>query len=311
MAEDFAEQQSEIITSICDWKSDIHTRMAEMLRIDEGVEGQLLTSRLIVRKDGLDPFRNLSDDLKLLLRADSLFTSVQPNTQKTIIASYDLAVEKIGYRFAFRDGMPSNPYKHPVELSRIRVHREARRVARVVLASMGMENACAAELNSAGRRYACARCHESQLLTWEELVSHFVKAQQVVARVHEHPDQLEALQVVYRDVHDPEVFPDRPLVKYAPEQTPLAVPIRTCDICSKVPILYDTKGSEDKIITHIQDVHDIAEPKLGTHYSNRNPLGSLGFNFNLDVEPILFSGFHDLGSDMDVDTYGFWDNDFW
>jgi hypothetical protein len=86
-------------------------------------------------------------------------------------------------------------------------------------------------------------------------VSHFVKAQQVVARVHEHPDQLEALQVVYRDVHDPEVFPDRPLVKYAPEQTPLAVPIRTCDICSKVPILYDTKGSEDKIITHIQDVY--------------------------------------------------------
>ncbi|CAE6452406.1 unnamed protein product [Rhizoctonia solani] len=315
MIQSFAEHKSEIEASIVDWKVDIHARMAEMLRKDEDVGGESLTSHLIVRKDDSDPFQNLSDDLKLLLRADSLFTSTQPNTQKNMITSYDMAIAKSGYRFAFRDGMMSRPYKPPVELTRIRVYTEARRAARIILASMGLENACAAELRSVGRVYACARCHDSGLKTWEELVSHFVEAKEVVARVHEHADKLEALELTYRDVHDPEAFLERPLVKYTPEQSGVVIPIRTCSICSKDPIIHDVRGTEAKIIEHLQDVHDIAEPKFGTHYSNCNQLGPYGFSapfhFDLDIDPILFHGFMDSESDMGMDIDGLWDDDLW
>ncbi|KAG8680201.1 hypothetical protein FRC11_002811, partial [Ceratobasidium sp. 423] len=170
-------------------------------------------------------------------------------------------------------------------------------------------NASIAELRSVGRGYACARCHDSGLKSWEDLVAHFVEAKEVFARVQEHSDQLEALKVSYRDIHDPEVFPDRPLVKYTSE--PNGNLVRACIVCSNDPIKHAVRGSEAKIIEHLKDVHDIAEPKSGTHYSNSShpyPLGGFDsiFDFSLDAE-MFFTQFGDSDSDMDP----FWETDLW
>ncbi|KAH7332989.1 hypothetical protein B0J17DRAFT_619431 [Rhizoctonia solani] len=312
MEQNFVECRSEIDAAIADWKLTTHDRMVEMLRQGGEIEGELLTPRLIVQKEDSDPFTNLSDDLKLLLRADSLFTSTsQNNGSRRELTSYDMALTRFGYRLSFRDGVMGKPYKPPLELSRIRVCGEARQAAQVLLVHMGLENACIAELKGVGRGFACGRCHDSRMKTWEELVSHFVEAKEIFARVQGHADKAEAPKVTYRDVHDPEMFPGRPLVKYTPSQ--IENPIRTCTICSKDPINLDVRGPEVNIFDHLRDVHEITEPKLGTHFSNSNlpyPYGfdpSWHFDFDLDAG-LFFTPFGDSESEsMDP----FWDGDFW
>ncbi|GAB1527076.1 hypothetical protein RhiTH_010251 [Rhizoctonia solani] len=314
MVQQFSENRDEIEACIDNWKSDLHTRMAEMLRKDEDIEGQgqVLTPCLVVQKDDSDPFQHLSDDLKLLLRADSLFTFPQNSVQNCTVNSYDAAIAKSGYRLTLREAVMPKPYRPPVELTRIRVCTEARRVARTILGSMGLENASIVEMKSVGRGYVCGRCHDSGTKTWEELVSHYVQAKEVVARVDMHPDKMEALGVVYRDVHDPEVFPERPLVKYAPEPNGTNVPTRACTICSKDPIVHNVKGSEPGIIQHIKDVHDIAEPKLGVHYAISDQLyvyglnGALQFEFDMDA---ALDNFIDYESELGLDA--FWEDDLW
>ncbi|CAE6485775.1 unnamed protein product [Rhizoctonia solani] len=314
MVQQFSENRDEIEACIDNWKSDLHTRMAEMLRKDEDIEGQgqVLTPCLVVQKDDSDPFQHLSDDLKLLLRADSLFTFPQNSVQNCTVNSYDAAIAKSGYRLTLREAVMPKPYRPPVELTRIRVCTEARRVARTILGSMGLENASVVEMKSVGRGYVCGRCHDSGTKTWEELVSHYVQAKEVVARVDMHPDKMEALGVVYRDVHDPEVFPERPLVKYAPEPNGTNVPTRACTICSKDPIVHNVKGSEPGIIQHIKDVHDIAEPKLGVHYAISDQLyvyglnGALQFEFDMDA---ALDNFIDYESELGLDA--FWEDDLW
>ncbi|CAE6496594.1 unnamed protein product [Rhizoctonia solani] len=309
MEQNFVECRSEIDTAIADWKVATHSRLAEMLRRDEDIE-ESLTPRLIVQKDDSDPFANLSDDLKLLLRADSLFTTPPPRIgAKTAIYSYDTAVTQFGYKLTFRDGMMSRAYKPPLDFSRIHVCSEARHIARTLLVDMGLEGASVAELKGVGRGYACARCPDSGLKNWEELVAHFVEAKEVFARVQEHPDQLEALKITYRDMHDPEEFPDRPLVKHTSE--PNVNSFRGCMICPNDPIMHVVRGSEAKIIEHLEDVHDITEPKIGTHYSNSGhpyPFGGFDpvFDFSFDTE-LFFTHFGESDSDMDP----FWDTDLW
>ncbi|CAE6422110.1 unnamed protein product [Rhizoctonia solani] len=309
MEESFVEHRSEIDAAIVDWKTATHARMADMLRKDQDTKGQVLTPHLIVRKDNSDPFANLSDDLKLLLRADSLFTgTAPPRGSRKIMHTYEVAAAQFGYRLAFKDGMMSKPYKPPLDMSRIRVCDEARPIARVLLSHMGLENACVAELKSAGRGYACGRCHDLRLKNWEELVSHFVEAKEVFTRVQEHADQLEALKVTYRDVHDPAMFPDRPLVKYTAIQNGNLV--RACTICSRDPINHPVKGPEVKIIEHLKDVHNITEPKLGTHYSNSHYSYLHEIDSGSDIDFELGSFFTFDEPEFDGTDALFW-NDLW
>ncbi|CAE6475424.1 unnamed protein product [Rhizoctonia solani] len=310
MEESFVERRSEIDAAIADWKTATHARMAEMLRKDQDTKGQVLTPRLIVLKDDSDPFANLSDDLKLLLRADSLFTSTTPQRgPRKILHTYEVAAAQLGYRLAFKDGMMSKPYKPPLDMSRIRACDEARPIARMLLAHMGLENACVAELRSVGRGYVCGRCHDSRPKNWEELVSHFVEAKEVFVRVQEHVDQLEALKVTYRDVHDPDTFPDRPLVKYTSTHSNGNL-IRACVICSKEPIKHEVKGPEAKIIEHLKDVHNITEPKVGTHYSTSHysHLHELDSGSDMDYELGSFFTFDE--PEFDGTDVSFW-NDLW
>ncbi|KAJ1300166.1 hypothetical protein OPQ81_011918 [Rhizoctonia solani] len=288
MEQNFVEHRAEIDTAIAEWQTATHALMAEMLRRDQDIGDEPLTPRLIVTKGDSNPFANLSDDLKLLLRADSLFTGSPINGQRKVINSYDMILTRFGYRLAFKEGIMSRPYKRPFDLSRIQVCSEMRQVARVLLADMGLENASVVELQSMGRWFACARCHDSGLKTWENLVLHFVEAKEVFARVQKHADQLETLKITYRDIHDPEVFPDRRLVEYTPHTN--GNPTRGCIICSKYPITQEVRGSEVAIIQHLKDVHDITEPQLGTHFSNSASLHSFGFDSSLDLELDIDTG---------------------
>ncbi|KAF8749232.1 hypothetical protein RHS01_10187 [Rhizoctonia solani] len=301
MVQQFSENRDEIEACIDNWKSDLHTRMAEMLRKDEDIEGQgqVLTPCLVVQKDDSDPFQqSLGRPETPLTRRQSVYFSAK-TAFKTV-----------------REAVMPKPYRPPVELTRIRVCTEARRVARTILGSMGLENASIVEMKSVGRGYVCGRCHDSGTKTWEELVSlmrlSLCQAKEVVARVDMHPDKMEALGVVYRDVHDPEVFPERPLVKYAPEPNGTNVPTRACTICSKDPIVHNVKGSEPGIIQHIKDVHDIAEPKLGVHYAISDQLyvyglnGALQFEFDMDA---ALDNFIDYESELGLDA--FWEDDLW
>ncbi|CAE7101851.1 unnamed protein product [Rhizoctonia solani] len=294
MEQNFIAGRAEIDAAIADWKTNTHTRLAEMLRRDQDVQSQPLTPRLIVQENKTDPFANFSDDLKLLLRADSLFIGVVTRTRK-IIHSYELATTQFGYGIAFRDGIMSKPYKPPLNFGRIRAYDEARPVIRVLLAHMGLENACIAELQSVGRGYVCGRCHDTKPKTWEDLVLHYMEAKEVFTRVQEHTAKLEALDVTYRDVHDPDAFSDRPLVKFT---SPLSGNItRACTLCTKEPISHVVRGPEERIIEHLKDVHNIAAPQLGTHYSsphfNYPAIFDLDSGSEFDLDPGIFFPFDD------------------
>lgn len=165
----FEEHRAEIDTQIAEWKSNVEAHMADLLRSgreSDSTEGEILRPTLVVTENDEDPFATVSDNLKLLLRADSFFHPVRSPVVGVPLV-YD-AVITGGY--SYQSSYSMKPIKNPLDLARFKRYDEAQTAARVLLKSIGKPDASYLELRSVGQRYICGRCHDNALRTWEEMV---------------------------------------------------------------------------------------------------------------------------------------------
>lgn len=153
----FKRHQEEIDVCILEWRLRTERHLANLLRkgrVSDGLE-PARASILPVEGSEPDPFGNISADLKLLLRADSLFESASGSNLAPV--TYYFLVSML-------------PIDKPLDLTQCKRHAEAQMFARVFLAELGKPNASFLEMKSEGYGFMCARCHSNSILKWENMV---------------------------------------------------------------------------------------------------------------------------------------------
>ncbi|CAE7103321.1 unnamed protein product [Rhizoctonia solani] len=259
----FEQHRGEIETFIAEWQARIQTHCSKLARQGPKTTKKILRSSLTTSDNKPNPFAKLSDDLKLLLRADSFFNTPgvliteRPCTYGTVLRSEGL----LGTQ-SFAWATP----KAPPSLDGISWNSEANRIARALLASIGTPNASYLEMTNKSI-YACGRCHDTENKTWEGMVYHYIQHQRSYNLVQENTAKaLSKAGVTFNNAHDLNLRTKLPLIQRSAAQMSDEFDQYECKVCADTMILEDVISSEVKLEEHLLIVHGITEPIPDEHY---------------------------------------------
>ncbi|QRW15550.1 reticuline oxidase [Rhizoctonia solani] len=250
----FGQHRDEIRALITEWKDQVHTRLASSVRNAFEERNEPLRPTISVFNEEPDTLANISDNLKLLLRADSFF-------RRSGLSS--LSKQPLGYSMilSMKDLVGSHsPYasETPRELPTFNdIEWQARCVP------SGDEES-----------WVCVRLWKVSC-SWIDVVGSD-KHKQIYAKIQEAASGLSERGIVYNDVHDPELFTDKPMITdYATKalETGTGIvlsPVQVCKLCEDIPAATAVITIPPRMKKHLLDVHGIAEPKINEHYISRN-----------------------------------------
>ncbi|CUA77991.1 E3 ubiquitin-protein ligase TRIM13 [Rhizoctonia solani] len=259
MEAQFESHREVIERYITQWKTRIQAHCSKLARQGSKVTTILESSLVVGNKP--DPFSNLSDDLKLLLRADTFFST--PTDFSSRPALYSSLIEREGFLGTYTNLGDATP-KGPPNLDGITWDSAANKMARKLLASLGMPNASYLDMTDKPI-YICGRCHDTTDRTWEEMVFHYVFEQERYARIQKEgwPPRR---RITYENEHDPKRCTKIPLVQYSGERPEDEFDLYNCKMCANALILEDVTASEEILWQHLETVHAITNPILDIHY---------------------------------------------
>ncbi|KAF8600706.1 hypothetical protein BDV93DRAFT_525280 [Ceratobasidium sp. AG-I] len=299
----FQEHREEIDSHILEWRLKIEGHMAELLRKGrkaDGLEQVAPAPVLPVKESEPNPFDNISEDLKILLRADSLFEAdcslSTPVNYNTLLAAPNFSVYSV-------------PRERPLDLARYKRHAEAQQLARILLAGMGKPDASFLELKSVGPRFMCGRCHSDSVFEWEEIVAHYIAEKRAWERIHARLPEAEKLGITFKNVHAFDAETDRPLTKivnmqqYANYVSGQGSSNFKCLLCIKVGGLPDVRDSVNRIVDHVSQVHGIANPEEAEHYDKFGGYFHEFYMSDDDEESFGHDGFNFDGYAYDSDDW--------
>ncbi|CAE6448141.1 hypothetical protein ACGC1H_001101 [Rhizoctonia solani] len=273
------EHQGEIEKFIAEWRDQTRTYLVDLIQEEDMEYAELLQPP---RNMDSDAFARLSDDQKLLLRADSLFYVDEPYSNPSVKRVYN-------YEMALRTAYPMSP-EYPAEpwelecesdyesdspdLDIIHRHAAAQEVARDLLEDLGKSNASWVEVDQL--KYSCERCHDRIPMEWTKMIEHYLKHKQIWARVEKHASVLVQQGITYNNVHDPAFYNNKPLIRPCKRTNSSSVmgPVRKCRLCVHKLISQDVILSPPKLDKHLLKVHGFSRPKLDVHY--HVPSGTFG-----------------------------------
>ncbi|KDN43575.1 hypothetical protein RSAG8_05952, partial [Rhizoctonia solani AG-8 WAC10335] len=276
----FEQHREEIERYITEWKTRIQAHCAKLARQGPKITKRIIQSSLTASDNKSDPFANLSDDLKRLLRADSFFMRQGPKITKKIIQSSLTASDNKSDPFAnLSDDLKrllraDSFFSTNGQLYSLRCitydyvliwNPEANKAARELLACLGIPNPSYLEMTDKAV-YTCGRCHDAEKKTWGEMVYHYVEEKQRYARVQQDLVSSKA-GIIYNSVHDPKLRTKLPLVRYSGAQATDELDQYECKVCADALVLGEVITSEEKIMQHLAAVHGITGPIIDEHYT--------------------------------------------
>ncbi|KAH7332976.1 hypothetical protein B0J17DRAFT_721813 [Rhizoctonia solani] len=245
-AKDFGKRlhknKDKIIVLLAQWQDTVRGHMVGLLRTESRPPHSTIHPPESVDSD---PFIDLSDDFKLLLRADSLFYLTGPRDGVKVPFNYREAFEAGHSIYCHdRDGLWVGGPRDPVDLDRFRRYSRAQNMARVILRDMGRPDA-------------------SFFRDGSGEIQHYMEQARVYASVQGYASKLARRGIAYNDVHDPASDEDRPMIQLVPLRIlhKKVFPMRKYNLCVTSPIALSVVVSERKMLTR-----DIDEPELGGHY---------------------------------------------
>lgn len=298
----FEQRRPEIEVLITKWKNRIQTHLVGLLR--DGYETKGEVPRPVIAVLNESSLSNVSDDLKLLLRADSLFYTTtstdspkKPMTYGTILSTEGLIDWNSTRGAALTQEAPN--------LDHIRWHPEAHAIARRILADMKRPDISCLEMKAVGAVFVCGRCHDYEYRNWEGMVQHYLEENQGYAQIQDDLSLLAQKGITFNDVHDPNSLRDQPLMTdYASKPSESLVEIDSegsllCQVCEMIPAARRVVTSNDVMAKHLLEVHGITKPKVDKHYV----LHDLSDNDSDQSEPVRYDrGYYD--------SNGRWHSDF-
>ncbi|KAG8777772.1 hypothetical protein FRC12_000205 [Ceratobasidium sp. 428] len=209
----------------------------------------------------------LSSNATLLLRADSFFRAGSGRAEYAY--SYGNAMNlprpDKDVRFASLDS----------QLSTFDFHSKGSSIARALLAEI--ESPDASFLDFSGiRRFLCGRCGSSTLMSWEEIVNHYLSEEIEWEKKQPLVPIFTQLEIAYNHVHvlTPQ---NSPLVRLLNATEALAFETNQdrwskkeclCRLCNRASV--KQVNSEGDMVGHIRSVHEITEPNSTEHFKVKN-----------------------------------------
>ncbi|CAE6397280.1 unnamed protein product [Rhizoctonia solani] len=325
MEANFEEHREEIEALIADWATRAQEHFVKLLGGGPEVQGDILRPTTIVCDDGSDPFFNFSDDLKRLLRADSLFYKTttpssirQPLTYSAVFSDEGFAGSRMHPLLWTKSFRPS------LDLDKFCLYREAQDVARALLADMAKPDASYLEMKGVGPNFVCGRCHVTDYLTWEQLIQHYLQQNQLCDAIQKTLSSLSDPGIIYNNVHDLVLDTDQPMVKYFSlgdsddDTNDWSSRPQVCKLCEKLPGMREVSAFKPTMLRHLRDVHEITTPKVDKHYATKKMTRSDLFDMiHFDSDDSGNSDLSHWGCGCEYDTmfddgeleYGHYDDD--
>ncbi|KAG9124647.1 hypothetical protein FRC07_010799 [Ceratobasidium sp. 392] len=263
----FEGYQKEIERYITEWTNRVQAHFTKLALEGPKIAKKTLLSTTIARDKKSNSLTKLPDDVKRLLRADSLFST----TSSFLMLGQNLTYGSMLKYHSLVGGYASTSTlspQAPPHLEQITWDSEANKVARMLLTSMGKPNASYLEMTDKAI-YTCGRCHNSEFKTWEQMIFHYLYQNKIYSRIQEELRSSTDLKVVYNNVHDPKVLSKQPLVQYTPTQATDDDDDDKleCKLCAMfLTVEGEAMPSEAKALKHLRDVHGITKPKVDEHY---------------------------------------------
>ncbi|KAF8594199.1 hypothetical protein BDV93DRAFT_481991 [Ceratobasidium sp. AG-I] len=285
----FEAHREAIKAHVLKWKIKIEGHLAGLLRegrASDGLKKAAPAPTLPVGKSEPTPFKGVSEDLKLLLRADSLFEPRRallgtPVTYDSLLAA-SFSISAWGL---FR--------ARPLDLTEYKRHGKAQEIARVLLAGMGRTNASFLELRSIGQRFMCGSCPSRVARTWEEMVEHYADEQRNWERYRAYVPKAQKNGIIFQHLHALDAKPKKPFVKLlSSTQNPNSSNHSKsknwkCRLCMKIEV-HDQGVTEGEVIEHVFKWHGVAKPEEVEHYDK------FGHSYSDEEDG---GGYHSYGSD--------------
>ncbi|CUA72848.1 Phosphatidylethanolamine N-methyltransferase [Rhizoctonia solani] len=213
-----------------------------------------------------DAYAGLSDNQKVLLRADSLFYPEKAAGLATIRPySYDEALRIISpsYRLYPNDPWDMKYYSEPEspELDSIHQHARAQEVARHLLKDLGKSNASFLEINQF--LYTCQRCHDKEPMYWTEIIEHYLQQKHSFTRIKKQASALAQQGIIYRNVHAPG---NKPMIRPCKPKKPVQANVWRCNLCAKKPMSLYVIAPKPNLYRHLLEVHAVPKHRLDLHY---------------------------------------------
>ncbi|KAG9097879.1 hypothetical protein FRC07_010718, partial [Ceratobasidium sp. 392] len=176
------ERETQIAQTIMEWRTSLEQRLAEIFEGGDHREGN---EDVVLTVGGSTELTDhLSRDLRLLLRADTVFTKPHPPESglsgwhrhwdpsyyyPNLISSVQ---EDFGGLASFFNPQPN--LDQDFDVSEYGRHNEIEKLIKRLLRDLGMPDATRIELCALKSRFVCGRCAEKYPRSWDDLIEHYL-----------------------------------------------------------------------------------------------------------------------------------------
>ncbi|KAG8693003.1 hypothetical protein FRC08_009382 [Ceratobasidium sp. 394] len=279
----------QIEQKVLEWRTGVERQLVDKFESGAGVANKDITLKV---KGGTELTENISRDLRILLRADTVF-KLDHSQSDTYESWHRPDRENSPYYYPhlvtmLYKGFYESAYSTPesligrdIDLAGFQRNSEVEKIVKLLLKDLEMMDATRVELRVMQSRFVCGRCIDKEPKTWDEIITHYIKAPEVWTENKDkrgiypirHP-------ITYRDVHDLESkVNSKPLVRLLTKEEAqnmrmpgsLIPPTWPSCILCRVSGRYGCRLEVEEMIMHLQDVHDVPSPIEGTHYRTLEP----------------------------------------
>ncbi|KAG8744071.1 hypothetical protein FRC10_010856 [Ceratobasidium sp. 414] len=265
-------RREQIEQRVLEWRVGVERQLVD--KFESGVEVSNEDVVLTV-KGSTELAENLSRDLRILLRADTVF--------KLDLSQSDT------YESWHRPKRENSPYYYPnlvtmlyqdfyesidstadplvgrdIDLTGFQRNTEAEKIVKLLLKDLGMSDVTRIELQVMQSRFVCGRCIDKAPKTWDEIVTHYIRAPELWEQNKDVRDvYLTRHPVVYRDVHQLESTIDyKPLIRFPIKEVAHSLRIPNCINSPTRPSCFLCLGTgrgyhcsvPGDVMVHLQDV---------------------------------------------------------
>ncbi|KAG9092251.1 hypothetical protein FS749_015893 [Ceratobasidium sp. UAMH 11750] len=265
-----------------EWRGRIEQQLVEMS--ESGTNG----AAILTVNGSTEMTEHLPQDLRRLLRADTVFKLNNPRPQGPPYDRLRPQHESSPYyyprlvtglytyfsEYIMVDEPKRRPIERDVDLGGFRRNAEVEKIVKLLLRDLGMPDATRLELMVKRSMFVCGRCTEKKLMTWDEIVEHYIQAPKDWEREKDPRIYLPIRYIImYRNVHELESRVNlKPLVRLLTKEEAHEThkPKHwdrwpSCFLCGVTGRRYCRFDAGDMVI-HLRDVHDIYNPAEGVHY---------------------------------------------
>ncbi|KAG9090636.1 hypothetical protein FS749_000401 [Ceratobasidium sp. UAMH 11750] len=269
----FWSELGHIIHHVDAWRENGEQELVEWWKLGTEPTGNL-TNLVVKIRASTAATENLPPNLRLLLRADTVFSYKAPGTPGGQSAHLHYP-----HFYPNPDECPAQGSPRSMNSTRMYRHLEAERVTKALLRDLEMPDVAYIQLLLIGASLVCGRCDDSQPRTWNQIIDHYLQEAQLWTELQSRASDFKTERPVkFTNIHNlNSISSAKPFVRRLTTQEvaslinspPLDVNEGFCCIpCRNYQVCHPFKDVAP-VWTHMNDVHGIVNPTPGLHYTSR------------------------------------------